>query len=444
VRRASICLRCGWEGSTSSAACPSCGVALFRPQTRDHDRPKPGEGTPETAIPREPAPRRNQTEPTPPRTWKPARVLAAAAVVVLGVAAVAVQVASSRRPSSGPAPPHLSGRLLYTGSGFGQTERILSWDLSSDSVVDGPRLDGAVDMVDSSSVLPGWLGVTVRLPDGLFRAELFRSLQPSADPVALATASITEWTTDGSSVLSVRRTRSSLPEHLSVAITRTEVRTRSATTLFSDRTLNGDVLSVAGGGHPPVCYFSLLDNGSVSVLRSVPDGGSRTVLRGFALLDVSPAGDRLVVPRSDLSLGNDLPGARPPNLLPSPRLVAGRTFYVPAGRFIVPTPYGSSAGDLSVLRVLAWAPDAAYALVIGSLAGRLGIWELRTTPTGRSAPPVFVSPEMGSTTWGTFASGDIPVIESGGLTWVFSSGSLNPLGVPPGTPTPDGPILWIG
>jgi hypothetical protein len=371
-----------------------------------------------------------------------ARAGAIASVIALAVAAVALGIGSKRRPSEGSTPAlDVTGRFVYASQGPGNTQRLVVWTPASDSFAEGPRVGEATQIVSADSVLPGWIGVTVRLPDGSLRAEVLRSLDRTVKPTPVATGDIIYWEPGGSSVISVRRAPAA-GHHLSVRVLQSMVGTGTTYQRFVDPTLRGDVMSVGAGGKPPSIYFTLLRDGKVSILR-VDSGGVRTVLRGFALLDVSPAGDRLIVPGSDLSLGNDIPGARAPQPLPALHSVIGPTFFVPEGQTSLTIPYGSEAGDLVIQRMMAWAPDAASALVAGPLGDRSGIWELGTTPSSRSRPPTYVSPIAStSTTWATYASGDTPVIETGGRIWVFRDGERIALPLPTGAPAPSGPILW--
>jgi hypothetical protein len=329
----------------------------------------------------------------------------------------------------------LTGTLVYAvpdGEGW---SRLWRWDLATGVVGQGPRVRKAIELVNASGANVGWVGVTSELTDGSLRASALRSLRPDDSPMSLLTGDIVSWEPRGTVVVAVRRGPITSGCERRVAIHWAKLVTATREERFVDPALCGDVLSV--GVDDTATYFTLSRSGHVGLFLA---GFHRIhlMLPDHALVGISSVGDMLVVPSTSL------PGL--PFVAVGPEQVSAQfanteLFFRGRGANTL-TRYGVGNDRFAINRVLAWSPDASAALVIGRLADRRGVFELRAGPADEPRAPVYLAPAEGTAFAAYSHDGAAIVLTQAGLVTVID-GVVSDLRPPTGGPVPAGPIVWL-
>jgi hypothetical protein len=254
-------------------------------------------------------------------------------------------------------------------------------------------------------------------PDGRgFRASLVRF--PGGRPEPLLDGELLGWASGGTRVVGVRRAPARPGCGDASWITSFDLVTEA---FVHDLRVCAEVTSVARAS---ITTFFTRRSPAGTSIDYVGINRSHRVLDGFTMLAASPTGDLLVV-AGDAGSGG-----------------AAQLYW--QGNTAGPVPYGSAGQVLFVDRVLAWSPDAGHALVLGSLGLRPAVWSIRAGPSSSTdaRPPELVVEAVGHT-WATYAADGTAYIESNGRLMAFREGRLQPVQLPPGVPTPDGPLVWL-
>lgn len=445
------CLRCDWEGDASTATCPRCGAPLYRPPA---PRPAPASkwvllrGSEPAAPGVQAAPaRRGSFGPAEPDSEGPvgprgparrSRPIAALLVISIFLALVVGEWLRAHTPPARPAvfSSPLSGTLAYAVDDGPGWSRLWKWDLRAGTVVKGPRVHRATQLVDASSTNIGWLGVTSDEGGGTLRASVLRFLGANDTATPLAGGDLVSWGPHGENVVAVRRG----PAHgcrRELTVVLVELVPSQREVQFHRPSLCGDILSV--GRDLAATYFTLERAGRATIFYAGYRALHR-VLANHLMLSISPTSDMLVEPISSLpapssSLGGHLAAQ------PSPAPNAGTSLFF-RGLNAPPVAYGDHGERLHVSTVLGWSVDSLVALVVGQLGNQRGLFEVDGGPGDGLRPPVYVGPSAGPT-FGTFADDGTAFIETDGRISSFLDGYLRPLTLPSGAPAPTGPIAWI-
>ncbi len=355
-------------------------------------------------------------DPAEPGTDRPTPVRAAAVIVVAFVlAAVTFSWVQEHTPAPHGPGTGLTGTLIYAVDvGDGQAD-LWRWDLASNVVQRGPRVQDPVELVDADGAQPGWVGVTSRNPAGRLSASILRSLAPADRATTLAKGDVVTWGERGNAITAMR----TVPMHgcrTHVTILLQKLIPLSIREHEVDRSVCGDVTSVGRG--IGTTFFTLRRGDRIGVMYA----GYKQfhpVLDDYTMISVSQVNDLLVT--------TDAAGG-------------GASLYFSD----LPRPilYVDHAEALRIDRVLAWSNDSLRALVTGVEAGRTGLFMLDTGPGDGRRSPTFVAPVTGRLE-ATFADdGTAFVLTDRGLH-LLAAGGLEPLRAPEGAPVPDGPLVWI-
>jgi hypothetical protein len=270
---------------------------------------------------------------------------------------------------------------------------------------------------------------------GTREASLLDSLDPDARSEPIGNGDIVTWTRRGSTVLLVRRGPLLDACRRRVDITAVTVGGLGAETILRD-TICGDVLSV---GRTSVGYFlTIVGEGDVNVVGvGYEDAG--VLLPHHGVIDVSPGGQMLVTPGTEFLPAHPSPvGRNGPPIQVSGEASRYRLF---GG---MPVDLLPDAAPLRIDRVLAYADGGTRVLVVGR-QGRDGpaVWEVPLGITGTEpAIPRYLLQVRGSTAAAYAIDGSAFVLTDARL-WHVERDRLTALDMPPGAPTPDGPIAWI-
>jgi hypothetical protein len=421
-----VCLRCDWQGETGGSACPSCGSRLYRDATRRaRDAAE--------ARPLEPG-----TEDDPGRPVRPGRrasfaLTAAITVLAATVAFLWIRSNTPQAKSSGA----LSGTILYAEDLGDGTSRLWRWDLAADTAEPGPRVDDPVELVDARGGGEGWIGVTSRVSRTELQASVLRSLGPDDHVAPLVRGDLIGWGPGGASVVAGDRgpVVGNCRRHVSVTVVWLLPIRRDRP--FADDVC-GDLLSVGRGG--VVTYFTLQRRNDVRIAY-VSVGLVHLVLRDFAMIGASPAGDLVVAPASALPPRSIAPfRARDERDRPPVGVFGTALFF--RGLDTAPIPFGRGGDRLQIDRIMAWTPDGLTALVDGRLGEQAGLFEIDGGPGGGLRPPRFVGPIDGPT-WASYADDETALVSSERGISILSTDGLIPLGLPSGAAEPSGPFVWI-
>ena len=443
---ARVCLRCDWEGETDAPGCPRCGAELYRPAAprsgppsspaapdgrRAGRAPSPRDG-PSPEEPAEPEPRHRYLAEEAVGGRQPGRrgrSSAALSVVVALVLAAGVwwflhAHEVPRDPSATP-PPAPGGRLVYV-SGGPASQRLWIWDPRSDVVQQGPALDGQVlQLVSAQGELAGWLGVTTRGAAGLLEASLLRSFAPGDTAAHVFTADRVAWGSNGGSVATVvlgEPAPDGCYATLDVDRERLDEGGRRET-VYHDERFCGEVTGL--GQTVATTYLTVVGEDGVTGTFVLGNGALHETLQGWTLIATSATSDLLVRPA-----GTDAADR-------------GTALYWRGAD--EPDRYrGPDGGPVLVDRILTWTTDpdgADGALVVGTVAGRRGLYLLDTTPGGDRAPR-YVGAVSDPVTATSAFDGSLYVAMPSGL-FVWRDGHLSEVELPPDSPRPDGPIAWL-
>ncbi len=432
-----LCLRCDWEGKIEATSCPSCGAALFRPPAPAPPKPERAGEAPSTSPVDGPARvvRSAVAGPPPVEPLRRRGTGAVSFVVALAVALSAFAWVRSHTPAPAPPATGLQGKLVYAVSDGEGWSRLWTWDLGRNTASEGPRVREAVELINAYGAGQDWIGVTSRLPNGKFSGGVLRHLDPTDQATPLLTADLMAWGARGEGVAGMRRAEGTGCRRLQVlyaglvAPTGTEVRV--------DRSECAEVLSF---GRDDLRTYLTLRRGQD--VRLVFAGLNRfhRLLDGYALASVSPSADMLVVPAGRLPHASISSGDAGPHSPPGSVFGTGLFFQgLTGGR---PIPFGTPGHALFLDKVLSWSPDASVALVTGHLIDHRGIYELDAGPASGRRTPRFLGLANGGT-FGTFAEDGTGFVVNGGTLSSLQGGRSESLTLPPGAPTPAGPIVWI-
>jgi hypothetical protein len=323
-------------------------------------------------------------------------------------------------PAASPPP---EGHLVYTAGDPG-SQRLWTWDPRTGIASQGPALEGEVtQLVSAQGALTGWMGVTTRGSDGLLNAWVLRSQAPDARPVHLFAAELVAWGPDGASVVSASLgdTTGGCDAALNIRRERPDRGVREL--VYRRRQFCGQIPSI--GQTLATTYFTwtrplgLHRRADVGVFL-LGNGQPHRVLRGWELVSVSPTSDLLVRPSSGTDVGVGL-------------------FWNGAS---TPDPYRSPGGaPMQVDEVLAWTVGADGALVVGTSAGRHGLYLLDTTPGGDRVPRYVGLAGTPATATAAFDGSIYVAIEGRVLIW--RGDHLAGVELPDGAPSPTGPIAWL-
>jgi hypothetical protein len=156
------------------------------------------------------------------------------------------------------------------------------------------------------------------------------------------------------------------------------------------------------------------------------------------MLSVSPVGDMIVVPEIKLLGRGPIPSS------------GAALFWQGRGG---PLRIASGERYLEVERVLAWAPDGAFAVAVGTLGGIRSIWTIRAgvgrgerAPT-RIGPALSAAPVLPGSRAGVPAASVAPdgsvFFSAQGRLYVWRHGTRTQIRPQNGTPSPAGPLAWL-
>jgi hypothetical protein len=159
------------------------------------------------------------------------------------------------------------------------------------------------------------------------------------------------------------------------------------------------------------------------------------ILPRYAVMSVSAASDMLVVSSRDMV---GFPAATPPVL----GAAGPAALYFQGIGALDPIPFAEGTDTLSLGDVLAWSPDSAVVLVTGRMGTDEGIFELAMGPGASPRRPVFIAPSR-RPVWATYADGGTAFLATEGQIYALRDDRLEALSLPPGAPTPVGPLIWV-
>jgi len=425
-----LCLRCDSTGETQSSSCPECGAGLFSsasPATRRTARrpTAPLESRDRVDAPPEGPP---SARPSSRRTgsraggWLASSIvaaIAAGAFVFISAHTPAATPVASNGPASG-----LDGTLIYAAQDP-QGWVLWTWDLRAGRVAPGPRVAQPTNLVDASSVNPGWVGVTSS--EGRRQvAGILHFLTPESRAILVAAGDLVTWSSGGQDVTSLRygdRTQGCLRH---VVIT-THLVSFGTSDIRSDGPMCGLPLTIARDG--PFIYVVAARATTASIVF-VGGGYTERFIDDHALVSLSTRGDFLITPVSR-------PGA-------------GQTYGPPQGLQLYyrsptpsgPVPFGRRHQPILVNEFLTWSWDAGDAYVLGLYRGVRGVYRITIgRGVGLRVPELVDRTDAATIEATVTAAGDLILLQDGELSFV-RTGELRPLTLPPGAPRPAGPLLW--
>ncbi len=420
-----VCLRCDWEGATSAMTCPSCGTTLYRAA-------EPAAGSPRPRPPTVASEADGTGGVVGSRRRAPFVLAGTLTVIVATVAFLWIRSITPQAVTDA-----LSGTVVYAEDLGDGTSRLWRWDLVAGTAEPGPLVPDPVELVDARGAGDGWIGVTSRSSPTELQASLLRLLEPAARPAPLVRGDLIDWGADGASVVAGGRSpvKGACRRHISVTVVRLLPRLRDRP--FADD-LCGDLMSVGRAG--VVTYFTL-ERGDEVRIAYVSVGLVHPVLRDFAMIGASPAGDLLVVPASALPPQPIAPLGARIDRDRSPTGVFGTALFF-RGLDTAPIQYGRGGDRFQIDRIMAWTHDGLTALVAGRLGDRSGLFEIDGGPGGGLRPPRYVGPIDGLT-WAAYADDGTAFVSSERGISIVRGSRLVSLDVPGSAPQPSGPIVWI-
>ncbi len=337
----------------------------------------------------------------------------------------------------------LKGTLVYAVPVGDDWARLWRWDLESNVVEEGPKIRDPVELVNAYGPGDDWVGITSRLPDGRFSAGILPYQSPNDDVTPVLAADMVAWGARGEGIAGVSvggadgcRRRVQV-RYASLVPRRTDVQV--------DSKICGMPLSI--GRDDARTYLTIRRGHDARVVFAGLDR-FHFVLGHHVLASVSPAADLLVVPGTAVPSTLVLPEAAVPSSVAALDAhdplgaVTGTAMYfrgLSGGR---PIPYGVGPHPFRLDRALAWSPDASDVLVVGRVDRQWGLYQLGAGPSpGRRAPRYLGAVE--GQLYATHADDGTGFVLNGTSLSTLVDGALTPLALPPGAPTPDGPIVWI-
>ena len=453
------CLRCDWQGSTNEKTCPHCAEPFYEerkhsseggevevrghPEERSREAASTAMVAPSAASPRPSAHRsaipgpEAASEPATTRSRSLVSFVVTALVLVFALGSWLKAHTPPERPvASTPVDStNLTGTLVYAVPDGLDHSRLWRWDLATDSVVRGPRVPRALELVDARGANFGWIGVTSELHDGLLQASVLRFLGPDDRSTPIFAGDMVSWGPGGATVIAGRRGPLQAGCHRRVSIVWAKLVPARREQKYVAPALCGDLLSI--GQESAETLFTLERHGRVGIYY-VGNGRIHSVLQRSALVAVSGLSDLIVV--SDKAL----PPLGPLPLRPGQEYgdLQGAGLYFRGLGQPRPIPYVFGSDRFAIDRVLAWSTDASVALVEGRLADQHGLFELDTAPADGLDAPIPIGPVQG-VPYATFThDGELIVETLAGLFRVVHD-QLVPLAPPGDAPAPAGPIVWI-
>ena len=432
------CFRCDWVGASDADGCPRCGAPLYPPRAAQRDaRHRPAEAPPtmEVGGPVAPEPMRASR----PATGDPGRIVAAVAAVFLVIALLlargggeASDPTGGDRAVAGVTPSRTGGRLVYAVTRPDGTARLWRWDVLGDRVARGPRVPEPVALVNVGSTTSGWLGLTSEDTGGR-TAAVVDSLEPAGTPVPIGAADIVTWTSRGGSVLLVERGRLLDRCRRDISVTAVAVVARTRETVLRDR-ICGDVAS-AGRTNLGV-FLTLVDGDGADVVGvGYPDAG--VLLPDHGLIDIGPNGQMLVTEEEEFVDDARASGDDPPRP-PTGAALRYRLFED------APTDLLADSVSIRIDDVLAYTSAGTRALVVGRQGGDgPALWELPLGIVGleHEVPRYLI--RVRGVTEAAYASDGTAFVLTDGRLWHLRGDELEPVELPDGAPTPNGPLAWI-
>jgi hypothetical protein len=192
-------------------------------------------------------------------------------------------------------------------------------------------------------------------------------------------------------------------------------------------------------GRTSVGYFlTVLGEDDVNVVGvGYEDAG--ILLPHHGVIDVSPGGQMLVTPATEFL--PEQPSAGGSDQAPIPVAGEASQYRLFGG---MPVDLLPDAAPLRIDRVLAYTDGGTRVLVIGRQGrDRAALWEVPLGIAGTEpAIPRYLLQVRGSTA-ATYANDGTAFVLTDSRLWHLEGDGLTALELPPGAPTPDGPIAWI-
>ncbi len=424
-----VCLRCDWTGEAGTSTCPECAAHLYR--MPDPKPAPPAVRRPERApVPPSPAvfvPVIDRSPPEPTVSRRRGWVVAIAVATVAATAIATTQLGSPISPAATAGPiPGLQGSLVYAAHDPGGWV-LWSLDLASGRASGGPHVDHPVDLVNASEAAPGWIGVTSA--EGRQRiASVVHSVSPDGRVSRIAGGDLVTWAAGGGGLTMLRfgPTTSGCIRHVEI---RSYVVAFGTNEVRFDGPMCGVPLTIARDG--TFDYLVASDGPSASI-RIIGSGYTQRFMDDHVLLSLSQRGDFLVTP---FPRPGEVHGAVPP---------PGLQLYRRGSPESRPVSFGTSRNPLLALQFLSWSWDDAYAYVLGSYGGIRGVYRVTMGPGVALREPELITETDASSVEATVTNRDeLFLLLDGQLSYVHD-GRLEPLRLPPGAPSPAGPMLWTG
>ena len=370
--------------------------------------------------------------PSLPPGLRPSSGRGAAAFIVMILVAAAVFVVIRRHQPAAPTSsvPVSSGTLVYAAKGTAGSSMLFLWDLKSGSVSAGPSVPGLDALAPADPLNEGWIGVITRSPSDVLTASTLWSLDPDATIRPLVKGRLVAFDSIGASVVGIPEGPTTRGCRHALVISEREVFTGRVHEQYSANTC-ARVLTLARARG--TTYLTRQRGHRISV-DYVGVGRLHDILADHALISVSAASDMLVVSSRDMGF----PEATPPVLGASgPASIFFRGIGAPD-----PIPFAQGTDALALGDVLAWSPDPTLALVVGRLGAESGIFELAVGPGESPRQPTFVAATRGPV-WASYADQTTAFVSMGGQIYVLRDDKLELVSLPPGAPTPIGPVIWV-
>jgi hypothetical protein len=425
-----LCLRCDWTGETRSTSCPECGARLFTSAPRDTRHATPGPTRTRERGDRVdvPSPEPPESRPSPGRTRSRSRgwitsglvaAVAAGAFLFISAHTPAATPVASNGPASG-----LDGTLIYAAQDpHGWV--LWTWDLRAGRVAPGPRVAQPTNLVDASTVNPGWVGVTSS--EGRRQvAGILHFLTPESRAIPVGAGDLVTWSSGGQDVTSLRYGDRTHGCFRHVVITSHLVSFGTSDVRY-DGPMCGLPLTIARDG---TFIYVVAARGTAASMVFVGAGYTERFIEDHALVSLSTRGDFLITPVPRPGAGQT---GRPQR---------GLQLYYRSPSPSGPVPFGRRHQPLLVDEFLTWSWDAGDAYVLGVYRGVRGVYRITMGPgIGLRVPELVERTDAATIEATVTAAGDLILSQNGELSFV-RAGELRPLPLPPGAPRPAGPMLW--
>ena len=350
---------------------------------------------------------------------------------MLAAAAVFIAVSGNDRVRTSASVPLPGGTLVYAAKGAAGAVGLFRWDLETGRVSAGPTIPGLDTLARADPHGEGWIGVITRSPSDLLTASTLRSLSPGARLTPLLEGRLVAFDSGGSSVVAVTEGATTRGCSHRLVISEREIATRVLDRQY-EATTCARVLTLARARG--TTYVTRQRGDRISV-DFVGYKVLHEILPRYAVMSVSAASDMLVVSSRDMV---GFPAATPPVL----GAAGPAALYFQGIGALDPIPFAEGIDPLSLGDVLAWSPDSAAALVTGRMGADEGIFELAMGPGASPRRPVFIAPSR-RPVWATYADGGTAFLSTEGQIYALRDERLDALSLPPGAPTPVGPLIWV-